>query len=208
MKNLFREFGAVVIAAALSLVSTATVAATYVISTMASAAKGLAEKAHDLFFDHLVRHGLVLAMTTLAANKVRSYELGDGQEYPVVATDIIYEGAAVGENGSGYARPLVAGDPFLGFALRKADNAAGAAGDVRVEVRRRGEIQVAVVGATTIVANDHPLVYAADDDTFTLTAGSNTIIGRVARWVSSGVCVVEFDVMLATAEAARVAGDA
>ncbi len=151
--------------------------------------------------------GFAIAMTTLAANKPRAYELGDNQEYPVIAADIIFEGAAVGENGSGYARPLTAGDPFLGFAHRKVDNSAGAAGAVNVEVKRRGQIQLAVAGATAVTANDRPLVYASDDDTFTLTASTNSIIGRVARWVSSGVCVVEFDAALAAAEAARVAGD-
>jgi hypothetical protein len=146
-------------------------------------------------------------MTTLAANKPRAYELGDNQEYPVIATDIIYEGAAVGENASGYARPLAAGDVFLGFATRKADNSTGAAGAINVEVKRKGQAQLAVVGATAVTANDRPLVYASDDDTFTLTASTNSIIGRVSRWVSSAVCVVEFDANLAAAETARVAGD-
>lgn len=147
-------------------------------------------------------------MATLAADSARFYELGSVQEYPVIATDIIYEGAAVGENASGYARPLQAGDPFLGFAESKADNAAGAAGAKSVRVRMRGQVQLAVAGATAITANDRPLVYASDDDTFTLTASTNSIIGRVSRWISSGIAVVEFDAMLAAAEAARVAGDA
>lgn len=171
-------------------------------------ARDVGQKAHDMLFGYMANQGLVLGMTTLAANKPRAYELGDFQEYPVIAADIVYEGAAVGENGSGFARPLVAGDPFLGFALRKADNSAGAAGGVTVEVRRRGEVELAVTGATAVTANDHPLVYASDDDTFTLTASTNTIIGRVQRWVESGVCVVEFDTYIAAAEAARVAGDA
>lgn len=136
-------------------------------------------------------------MTTLAANKPRAYEIGDKQEYPVVATDIIYEGAAVGENGSGYARPLVAGDRFLGFAERKADNAAGAAGAVRVLVKRKGEVQLPIA-SIAITANDRPLVYASDDDTFTLTDTSNSLIGTVARWVETGIAVVEFDAALGT----------
>ena len=73
-------------------------------------------------------------MTTLAVNKPRVYELGDINEFPVIASDIIYEGAAVGDNGSGYARPLVAGDPFRGFAERNADNSAGNAGTINVRV--------------------------------------------------------------------------
>jgi hypothetical protein len=151
---------------------------------------------------------LGVGMTTLAANKPRAFELGTIQEYPVIAADVIFEGAAVGENGAGYARPLVAGDPFLGFAETIVDNSAGVAGQRTVRVKRRGQVQIPVVGAAAITANDGPLVYASDDDTFTLTAGANSPIGRVSRWVESGVCVVDFDASLAAEAAARVAGDA
>lgn len=136
-------------------------------------------------------------MATLAVDTPRAFELGSIEEYPVVATDIIYEGAAVGENASGYARPLVALDPFLGFAESKADNSGGAAGAVNVRVRQRGKVQLAVAGATAITANDRPLVYASDDNTFTLTNTGNTCIGRVSRWISSGVAIVEFDALVA-----------
>ena len=73
-------------------------------------------------------------MTTLAANVPSVYSLGDYTQIPVIAADIIYTGAAVGENGAGYARPLVAGDRFLGFAKEQADNATGAAGAVSITV--------------------------------------------------------------------------
>ncbi|WLR92174.1 hypothetical protein [Shinella zoogloeoides] len=142
--------------------------------------------------------GVGFAMATLAANKTRDYQLGDKEEYPVVASDIIYQGAAVGENGSGYARPLVAGDPFLGFAEAIADNSAGAAGAIGVNVRKRGNI-VLPISAIAITANDRPAVYASDDDTFTLTASTNTLIGYVSRWVSTGIAVVEFDAALCKA---------
>jgi hypothetical protein len=137
-------------------------------------------------------------MTTLAANSKRTFYEGDQSNYPVIATDIIYEGAAVGENGSGYARPLAAGDPFLGFAARKADNALGAAGDVNVEVRTRGIVKLAIA-SIAITANDRPAVYASDDDTFTLTVGSNSLIGYVRRWISTGFAEVEFDALAAKA---------
>lgn len=140
-------------------------------------------------------------MTTLAANAQRAYQLGDQEDYPVIAADIIYQGAAVGENAAGYARPLEAGDPFLGFALSPVDNSTGAAGDLRVTVQRRGSVVLAVTGATAITANDRPIVYASDDDTFTLTAGSNTPIGRVQRWIASGEAIVEFDAYLSAVEA-------
>lgn len=166
-----------------------------------STAKGFmsfgAEKVQSGLKQHMARTGMLLTMATLAANKPRPFELGTIGEYPVIAADIIYEGAAVGENGSGYARPLVAGDPFLGFAESIVDNSAGAAGDKRVRVKRIGQVQIPVAGATAITANDGVVVYASDDDTFTLTASTNTAIGKVSRWVESGVCVVDFKAVAA-----------
>ena len=133
-------------------------------------------------------------MTTLAVNKARPFELAEIQEVPVIASDIIYEGAAVGDNASGLARPLVAGDPFLGFAERQADNSAGAASAINVRVRTRGFVVIPVTGASS-TADVSETVYASDDDTFTLTAGSNTAIGKVARWVTSTTCVVYFEAL-------------
>ena len=134
-------------------------------------------------------------MTTLAANTPRAYQGADNEAYPVIAADVIYEGAAVGENGSGYSRPLAQGDPFQGFATRKADNSTGAAGVINLEVKTRGRIRLTVAGATAITANDRPAVYASDDNTFTLTSTSNSLIGYVSRWIASTDVVVEFDAM-------------
>lgn len=131
-------------------------------------------------------------MTTLAADKPREFLLGDVAEYPVIASDIIYEGSAVGENASGYARPLAAQDPFLGFAQRTVDNSAGAAGAKTVVVKRRGVIKLPISGLA-ITANDRAKVYASDDDTFTLTSTSNTLIGTVLQWIETGYAYVEFD---------------
>lgn len=131
-------------------------------------------------------------MATLATDKQRPYELGDLNSLPMVATDIIYEGAAVGiVAASGNARPLTAGDAFAGFCIQNADNATGSAGDVRVQVKTHGEVQlpVANVAATDL---GKP-VYASDDDTFVLTATGNSYIGKVKRFVSTGVAVVAFD---------------
>jgi hypothetical protein len=114
-------------------------------------------------------------MTTLAVDTPRAWVLGDYESYPVIANDIIYEGAAVGDNGSGYARPLVAGDPFLGFAEINVDNTGGSAGDKRVRVKREGALQVAVTSvAITDVGKP---VYASDDATFLLTQSTNSLIG-------------------------------
>lgn len=131
-------------------------------------------------------------MTTLAANKQRPYELGDYNDIPVVASDIIYEGAAVGVvAASGHARPLTTADRFVGFAIAKADNSAGAAAAVNVTVQMRGEIQLAVTGA--LITDLKQPVYAADDDSFQFSPVGGVFVGFVKRFVSSGVVVVEFD---------------
>jgi hypothetical protein len=137
-------------------------------------------------------------MATRSSDIARNFQLGELEAYPVIASDIIYEGSAVGENGSGYARPLVAADPFLGFAQRQVDNSTGSAGEKNVVVRTRGKVQLSIT-SIAITANDRPAVYASDDDTFTLTATSNTLIGYVSRWVETGVAIVEFDAALCKA---------
>jgi hypothetical protein len=131
-------------------------------------------------------------MTTLAANVNRVYELDGYNDIPMIASDIIYKGAAVGDNGSGYARPLVAGDPFLGFAESPVDNAAGSAGDKSVSLVPRGAIVLSITGVTG-VGDVGKAVYASDDDTFTLTESTNSYIGRIYRHVSGTAAVVRFD---------------
>jgi len=133
-------------------------------------------------------------MATLAKNEVRTYELGieDFNDLPVIESDIIYEGAAVGDNGSGYFRPLVAGDPFGGFTVKKADNSNGANGDINVRVKECGKIVLDVTGVTGVADKDS-VVYASDDNTFTLISSGNSAIGKIARWISGTKCVVAFE---------------
>lgn len=131
-------------------------------------------------------------MTTLSADAPRAFFEGDFIALPVIASDIIYGGAAVGENGSGYMRPLVAGDRFRGFADYKADNASGSAGAIDVRLRQRGSIELSVSGA--VITDVGQPVYASDDATFTFIPTGNSFIGYVERWVESGKVVVAFDV--------------
>lgn len=131
-------------------------------------------------------------MTTLAADKHRNLEIGDVNMFPVIASDIIYEGAAVGlVDGTGHAQPLAAGNRFVGFARRLADNSAGAAAAIYVEVVQSGAIQLPVSGA--VITDVGQPVYATDDDTFTFSPVASVFVGFVRRFVSSGQVVVEFD---------------
>jgi len=132
-------------------------------------------------------------MTTLAQDTPRAYELGERNDIPVVATDIIYEGAAVGVvTGSGHARPLTSADKFAGFAAYKADNSTGAAAAINVHVIKKGAIQLAITGA--VITDIGQPVYAQDDNTFSFIKTSGVFIGFMRRFVSSGYGVVEFDV--------------
>lgn len=124
----------------------------------------------------------------LSANTIRSYSLGQKNQLPVKASAVVYVGSAVGSSG-GYARALVAGDKFMGFALEK-KTGGSADGDITIEVQSEGVIQVAVSSAA--VTDIGKRVYASDDGTFTFTQGSNSPIGTVRRWVSTGQVEVDF----------------
>lgn len=134
----------------------------------------------------------------LTANQPRVHVIGDKTELPVAASLRIFQGAAVGENGTGYARPLNAGDAFCGFAEAEADNRDGANGEIDVQLKRSGRIELDVVGAD-VTSNDQPPVYASDDGTFTLTASTNSLIGYVVRHIGGTLCDVAYDASLVKA---------
>ncbi len=132
-------------------------------------------------------------MTTLAADTPRNLEIGEHNDVPVIASDIIYEGSAVGVvTGSGHARPLTSVDQFVGFAQFKVDNSSGAAADKNVRVWRRGSVQLSVTGA--VITDVGQPVYATDDNAFTFIPTGAVFIGFVKRFVSAGVAIVSFDV--------------
>lgn len=137
-------------------------------------------------------------MTTLAADVSRAFEANEDpifNDLPVIADDIIYEGAAVGDNASGGARPMAQGDPFWGFAHNRADNAGGSVGDINVRVRQQGTVKLVVTGVSG-VGDVGEAVYASDDNAFTLVTTSNTQIGKVARWITSTTCMVRFQSLI------------
>ncbi len=131
-------------------------------------------------------------MTALATDSNRIYELGDINQVPVKGSSIIYQGAAVGGHSSGYARPIANGDKFLGFADEKIDNSGGGDGIKTVRVRKRGAILLDISGVA--LGDIGKSVYAADDNTFTLSDTNAVYIGQISRIDSSGVALVEFDV--------------
>lgn len=133
-------------------------------------------------------------MTTLAANSPLTHVVGEHNSVPVIADDIVYEGAMVGEDGSGYGRPLVAADRFLGHAIDKVDNTGGSAGDKDIRILTgKYRLEVALAGAVTDVGQP---VYASDDATYTFVgasaSGAHSYVGVATRYVSATKMEVEF----------------
>lgn len=128
----------------------------------------------------------------LTADKTRTYTEQRGiRHLPVKAATKIYEGAFVGDDASGYARGLVAGDVFFGIALLQADNSAGLAAAIDAKVVSEGYIIDAVTGVTGLT-DESTAVYASDDGTMTLTSSGNTKIGSIAKRISGTTCLVFF----------------
>lgn len=134
-------------------------------------------------------------MSQLAANQVNIYESFplELNSQQVADNVIIWKGSAVGSL-SGYARQLVANDLFMGFAEQHIDNTVTGhvVGGVNVPVIRSGVIQAAITNAA--VTDINKAVYMSDGATFTYTSGGNTLIGRVIRFVSAGVVMVQFSI--------------
>ena len=131
-------------------------------------------------------------MTTLAKDTPRDLELGELGEYPVIASDIIYEGAAVGlVDATGHAQPLTSSDKFVGFAQRQADNSDGDAAAINVKTIKSGSVKLPVTGA--VITDVGQPIFATDDNAFVFTPVGSVFIGFVRRWISSGYVIVEFN---------------
>ena len=126
----------------------------------------------------------------LTANTPLTFIRGEQSEYPQAAA-VVYEGAILGDNGSGYARCLVAGDPFVGHSMEYYDNSAGSAGDNKIK-RMRGRYRLEVTLTGVAITDVGKAVYASADDTLTLTAGANSRVGVVERYVTTNTAIVDF----------------
>jgi hypothetical protein len=117
----------------------------------------------------------------LSANRdVKFYASQELIDIPVDDNVNIYKGAFVGINASsGRARPLVAGDAFLGVAYQQADNTVAdhTAGGIRVRLHQAIDI-VHVLGGVS-ATDIGRVVYASDDGTLTPVSSGNSRVGRI-----------------------------
>lgn len=120
----------------------------------------------------------------LTADTRRDYEASplEASSLPLLASTVTYEGSFLGDNAAGFARALVAGDPFRGIATQGVTGNA-TNGGVEVPAIRKGVLcNVAVTGGSLAGAGSGALVYASADDTLTTTSTSNSLVGRLIRW--------------------------
>lgn len=112
----------------------------------------------------------------LSANReVDRYVDQELRTLPVKQGVHIFKGAMVGLS-AGYARPLVAGDPFVGLAYEEVDNSAGTDGTLVARVYTRGDFNHPLMLASRV--NNRTALYASDDATLTTYASGNSFVGH------------------------------
>lgn len=133
-------------------------------------------------------------MTALNTDINRIFETPeDSNAVAVAANAKIYQGALVGLTTAGYGRPLQSGDTAAGFAKDNVDNTDGSDGDRIAEVKAKGKVSLFISGLT--IADVGNKVYATDDNTFTLTSTSASLIGKVVRFEKADYGIVAFDLL-------------
>jgi len=111
-------------------------------------------------------------------------------DYQVAASDIIYEGSYVEVLAAGHIQPAGVGSSLqgAGIALETVDNSAGSAGDKTCKVLVGCVVADAL---TATVANIGDAVYASDDQTLTVTASTNAIMGWMLQITGTNTALIK-----------------
>lgn len=133
-------------------------------------------------------------MTALTTDRRTPERSGDRREFPVAAATLIYAGALVALNASGFAVPMATATTLIavGRCEGRADNSAGADGDLTVRVGVGIYRFANSAGADEITATDiDSPCYGVDDQTVALTNGTSTrsVAGTVFDVDAQGVWV-------------------
>ena len=133
-------------------------------------------------------------MATLTADRTTPRRSQVRVSLLVAAGVILFSGAMVGINASGYAVPAGSGTAVrtLGVCIARADNTTGLAGAIRVMVERSTwQFNNSAGGDAITAAAIGTVCYAVDDNTVALTSnsGARTTAGIVRDVDSAGVWV-------------------
>lgn len=137
-------------------------------------------------------------MTAASANLEVPIQNGEVTDHALLADQIIYEGTPVfADSSSGFAQTndgvtitLANGDVFLGICEEKIDATGFSSGDLRVKVRTKGVLTLAIAGTVTQAKVGDPVYVnnTTDNATYTLTAagdGSDVLVGYLVDYISS-----------------------
>ncbi len=130
-------------------------------------------------------------MALTANREVDHYIDQELRSFQVGAALHIFKGALIGLAADGYARPLTAGDPFVGIAYEEVDNSGGADGAASARVYTLGDFGVTLVGAT--VADVCRPVFASGDDVLTFAAAGHTFVGIAQDVVANNSVILRID---------------
>jgi hypothetical protein len=143
-------------------------------------------------------------MTALAADKQLIVADEKWLEYPeppltIAADTLIYQGAVIAVNTSGYVVPGSASPALkvLGWSRGRIDNTDGAAGAIKVPYCRKPIRMVNSAGVDAITNADvGELCYLVDDQTVARTSGGGDrpVAGRVREVHATAGVLVEFDI--------------
>ena len=134
-------------------------------------------------------------MAASTQNREAGRKTGDIVSVPLQAAVKVNKGTLVNVDNTGYSRPARSGtatDVFAGVAYDGADNTLGAAGAINTRVYKSGTFLFpkSVATAQTDLGQK---VYAADDQTVTLTATNNQFVGIVVQVVDAANVRVRID---------------
>lgn len=125
-------------------------------------------------------------MTALAADRITRVKEWDLAAYPVKAATLIYDGALVAIDASGYAVPAsdTAALVVVGKAVHRADNSAGSNADINVLVEAGKKYLFDATSITLAMTGQR--MYVVDDHTFDDAKGTNAVLaGILAEYVST-----------------------
>jgi hypothetical protein len=138
-------------------------------------------------------------MAALAGDRNTERKIVGFRSFPVAAGVTIYEGAIVALDTSGYARPgrTSTTDKIVGRATARAANAAGAAGDISINVQSNEACAYANSGGGDLIAltDIGADCFVVDDNTLAKTNGTSTRVraGKIHDVGPEGVWV-QFDI--------------
>ncbi len=130
----------------------------------------------------------------LTANRnVDHYIDQELRTFQVGANKRLFKGALVGLSSTGYAQPLIAGDPFVGIVYEETDNTGGADGAKSLRVYTLGDFGHTLTGATA--AHVGRPVFASADNVITFTGAGNSYVGVVQDVIATNEIILRIDAL-------------